>query len=88
MGNLTALLAKIRPAVNDELETKKNRTSKNESFAENVAAINVQRTVKSIMVRSTIIEHMIERGEIGIIGGIHDLSTRQVTYYADTTFIT
>jgi carbonic anhydrase len=30
---------------------------------------------------------MIESGEIGIIGGMHDLSTGQVTYYADTTFI-
>jgi carbonic anhydrase len=52
-----------------------------------VAAINVKRTVKAIMERSTILEHMIENGEIGIIGGMHDLSTGQVTYYADTSFI-
>jgi carbonic anhydrase len=52
-----------------------------------VAAINVKRTVKAIMERSTILEHMIESGEIGIIGGMHDLSTGQVTYYADMTFI-
>jgi carbonic anhydrase len=59
----------------------------NDIFVENVAAINVKRTVKAIMERSTIIEHMIESGEIGIIGGMHDLTTGQVTYYADTTFI-
>jgi carbonic anhydrase len=39
------------------------------------------------MERSTILEHMIVNGEIGIIGGMHDLSTGQVTYYTDTAFI-
>ncbi len=87
MGNLTALLAKIRPAVDDELETKSERTSKNPFFVENVAAINVKRTVKAILERSTILEQMIKSGEIGIIGGMHHLSTGEVTYYADTSFI-
>jgi carbonic anhydrase len=88
MGNLTALLAKIRPAVDDEEVTKENRTSKNADFVENVAAINVKRTVKAIMERSTILEHMIQNGEIGIVGGMHDLATGEVSYYLDTTFIT
>jgi carbonic anhydrase len=84
MGNLTALLSKIRPAVDDEVITKDNRTSKNETFVENVAAINVKRTVKAIMERSTILEHMIKNGEIGIIGGMHELSTGQVSFYEET----
>jgi carbonic anhydrase len=69
------------------VETKDNRTSKNDVFVENVAAINVKRTIKAIMERSTILEHMIVNGEIGIIGGMHDLSSGQVTYYTDTAFI-
>jgi carbonic anhydrase len=87
MGNLTALLAKIRPAVEDEIETKRNRTSKNANFVENVTIINVKRTIRAIMQRSTILEHMIDNGEIGIIGGMHDLSTGVVSYFEDTTFI-
>jgi carbonic anhydrase len=87
MGNLTALLAKIRPAVDDETETKDNRSSNNAAFVENVATINVKRTIKAIMERSTILEHMVKNGEIGIIGGMHDLSTGHVTYYPDTIFI-
>ena len=87
MGNLTALLAKIRPAVDDEVATKDNRNSNNDVFVENVAAINVRRSIKAIMERSTILEHMILSGEIGIIGGMHDLSTGQVTFHTDTTFI-
>lgn len=87
MGNLTALLFKIRPAVEEELETQDNRTSQNAIFVENVAAINVKRTVKAIMERSTILEQMIKNKEIGIIGGMHDLSTGKVSFYSETAFI-
>jgi carbonic anhydrase len=87
MGNLTALLAKIRPAVDDELETLENRNSSNKNFVENVSAINVKRTVKAIMERSTVLKEMIDSGEIGIIGGMHNINTGQVTYYHDYTFI-
>ncbi len=85
MGNLTALLNKIRPAVDDEKTTVENRTSNNSEFVENVSAINVKRTVKSIMERSTILKEMIDKREIGIIGGTHDIATGAVTFYSDTT---
>ncbi|MES2621186.1 MAG: carbonic anhydrase family protein [Bacteroidota bacterium] len=84
MGNLTALLTKIRPAVDDETETKENRTSGNSVFVENVATINVKRTVKSIMQRSPILKEMIESGQIGIVGGTHNISTGVVTFYPET----
>jgi carbonic anhydrase len=84
MGNLTALLTKIRPAVDDETLTKENRNSNNSVFVENVATINVKRTVKSIMQRSPILKEMIESGQIGIVGGTHDISTGEVNFYPDT----
>ncbi|CAD0009227.1 carbonic anhydrase family protein [Flavobacterium chungangense] len=84
MGNLTALLTKIRPAVDDETETKENRNSGNPEFVENVSKINVKRTVKSIMERSPILKEMIEKGEIGIVGGSHDIASGEVTFYPET----
>lgn len=84
MGNLTALLTKIRPAVDSETQTKENRNSKNSLFVENVATINVKRTVKAIMERSPILKEMIESGQIGIVGGTHDITTGEVTFYSDT----
>lgn len=84
MGNLTALLTKIRPAVDEETTTKENRNSDNAEFVENVATINVKRTVKSIMERSPILKEMIESGQIGIVGGTHDITTGEVTFYDDT----
>lgn len=84
MGNLTALLTKIRPAVDDEKTTTENRNSDNAEFVENVTTINVKRTVKSIMERSPILKEMIENGQIGIVGGSHNISTGQVIFYPET----
>lgn len=81
MGNLTALLTKIRPAVDDETQTKENRNSGNAAFVENVSVINVKRTVASIMQRSPILKEMIEKGEIGIVGGSHDITTGEVVFF-------
>jgi carbonic anhydrase len=84
MGNLTALLSKIQPAVYDEKTETENRNSGNSEFVEKVAAINVRRTVTAIMQRSPIIRDMIVRGEIGIIGGNHDIATGEVAFFEDT----
>jgi carbonic anhydrase len=84
MGNLTALLTKIRPAVEDETTIKENRNSYNEEFVEKVSTINVKRTVKAITERSPILKEMIESGQIGIVGGSHDITTGKVTFFDDT----
>ncbi|MGG9972750.1 carbonic anhydrase family protein [Ferruginibacter sp. SUN002] len=87
MGNLTGLLNKIQPAVYDEKTVKENRNSGNSEFVEKVASINVKRTVHAIMERSPILREMIEKGEIGIVGGTHDIATGEVSFYADTSII-
>ncbi|MBM4208334.1 MAG: carbonic anhydrase [Gammaproteobacteria bacterium] len=87
MGNLTALLSKIQPAVYDEKTETETRNSSNSEFVEKVAAINVKRTVNAIIQRSPILSQMIERGEIGIIGGNHDIATGEVAFFEDTLII-
>ncbi|UQD55321.1 carbonic anhydrase family protein [Flavobacterium sp. K5-23] len=87
MGNLTALLSKIQPAVYDEKTETENRSSSNNEFVEKVATINVKRTVNAIMERSPILKEMIEKGEIGIVGGTHDITTGLVTFYDDTMIV-
>jgi len=84
MGNLTTLLNKIRPAVDDETSIKENRNSQNDEFVEKVATINVKRTVKAIMERSPILKEMIENGQIGIVGGIYNVTSGTVVFYDDT----
>ncbi len=87
MGNLTALLTKIRPAVDDEKTVNENRNSGNAEFVEKVSAINVKRTVKAIIERSPIIKEMLENGEIGIVGGTHDITTGIVSFYDKVSVI-
>ncbi len=87
MGNLTALLSKIQSAVYDEKTVTENRHSGNSEFVEKVGVINVKRSVQAIMERSPILKEMIETGAIGIVGGIHDLTTGEVRFYDDTLII-
>lgn len=89
MGNLTELLSKLQPAVYSERETLDvdRRNSKNSTFVENVAAINVRRSVKSIIERSFIIEQMVENGEIGVVGAMYNIETGQVEFYDDVEYI-
>ncbi len=87
MGNLTALLEKIKPAVAAETATSENRTSSNAVFVENVATINVKNTVEAIMERSPILKDLIASGQIGIVGGTHDISNGEVTFYDDTVHV-
>ena len=83
MGNLTALLSKIQPAVYDEKTVVENRNSGNKDFVEKVASINVKRSVNSIIERSPILKEMMEAGQIAVIGGNHDITTGIVTFYPE-----
>jgi carbonic anhydrase len=86
MGNLTELLSKIQPSVDQESQTvdPAARNSKNSVFVENVAELNVRLSVRTIINRSLILERMIEAGEAAIIGAKHDLASGAVTFYDDT----
>ena len=68
----------------EEKQITENRTSSNAEFVEHVAELNVKRTVKLIMERSTILKELIDSGTIGIIGGMHNIATGEVTFYPDT----
>lgn len=86
LGNLTELLSKIQPAVYQEKTTTDpaKRNSGNSEFVENVATLNVRRSVKTIIDRSYILEKMIENGEIAIIGAKHNIDTGEVEFLSDT----
>lgn len=86
LGNLTELLSKIQPAVYQETITTESdqRNSDNETFVENVSTINVKRSVKMILDRSYILEQMIEKGEVAIIGAKQNLETGIVEFYEES----
>lgn len=80
LGNLTGMLAKIKPAV-QSVAYSGDRTSKNEAFVEMVAAANVRRTVQEILLRSPVLREMADSGAIRVVGAMLDVKTGQVTFY-------
>lgn len=87
MGNLSTLLHKIEPAVS-AVDYEGDRSSKNPEFVEKVAETNVVWTVGEIKKNSPILREMIEKGEIGIVGGMYDVETGVVTFYDDVENMT
>ena len=79
MGNLTALLNKIRPAVDDIRGTGTGNGSDPE-FVERVAGRNVELAMEQIAQRSPILKEMLGAGDIGIVGGIYDVQTGVVEF--------
>ena len=82
LGNLTRLIEKIIPAVESETDTVANRNSSNEIFVDNVTKLNVSLSVKLIISKSPIIAEMVNNGEIKIVGGIHNITTGEVKFFA------
>jgi len=80
LGSLTGLLDKIQPAIEKETtETKRN--SSNPSFVKKVIDLNVKEVSSLIGEKSPILREMIESGEIGVIGGVHDIATGEVKFF-------
>ena len=77
MGNLTGLLAKLKPAV-EATSTSGERNSKNHRFVEDVTEMNVKLTVEKIRNNSAILKEMEAAGQIKIVGAVYDTATGQV----------
>ena len=81
LGNLTGLLAKIKPAIVAVPANVQPRTSKNYQFVDEVSEANVRLVLQQIRERSPILHEMLDKGEIGLAGGMYDLSTGEVRFY-------
>jgi carbonic anhydrase len=81
MGSLTGLLARIKPAVDSVPDDGKPRNSKNGEFVEKAAEANVRLVMQQIRERSPILREMLDKGQIGLAGGMYDLETGRVTFY-------
>lgn len=81
LGNLTRLINKIKPAVQQESTITNDRTSSNTEFVEKVAELNVVNSVNNILLHSPIIAEMVNNGEISIVGGVHDISSGEVKFF-------
>ena len=83
LGNLTALINKIEPAVDAvaEPQDESQRNSGNIDFVNAVAKKNVEMTINDIREKSEVLAEMENAGEIKIIGGMYDIATGVVDFY-------
>lgn len=82
LGNLTAMLDNIAPAVEaiTEPENAADRTSANIDFVNAVGTKNVELTIDRIREESPVLAEMEQAGEIQIIGGMYDIATGKVNF--------
>lgn len=81
LGLLSATLANINPAVNAVQGDYTPRSSKNTEFVQAVAEMNVNLTMQKLRDRSVVLREMLDKGEIGMVGAMYDISTGKVAFY-------
>lgn len=83
LGNLTALINKIEPAVDavKEPTDESLRNSKNLDFVDRVAAKNVELTIENIRKHSPVLAEMEKNNEVLIVGAMYDIATGEVDFY-------
>jgi carbonic anhydrase len=79
LGNLTELVAKIQPAV----AASGPGTSKDHAYVDKVGEKNVRQAMKEIREKSPVLKELLDSGAVGLVGGMYDLETGAVTFYAD-----
>lgn len=79
LGNITALLKKIQPAV-EKIERQVADIQSPEAV-QMVADENVRMTIDQIREKSEILADMEQKGEILIVGGMYDISNGKVTFF-------
>jgi carbonic anhydrase len=80
LGNITAMLDKVEPAVERSQDFSGEKSTKNPEFVNYVSKNNVINTIETIRKNSPILKEMEEKGEIKIVGAMYSLSTGEVTF--------
>jgi carbonic anhydrase len=81
LGNLTTLLAKIRPAV-EATQYTGERSAKNYAFVDAVGRKNVSLTIANIRGKSSVLRDLESSGSIKIVGSMYNLETGVVEFFA------
>lgn len=81
LGNLTGLLAKIKPAVQATTYAG-DRSANNYTFVDAVARKNVEMTVANIRKDSPVLAELESKGTIKITGAMYNLETGVVEFFS------
>ena len=80
LGNLTKLLDKIQPAIQELADYKGKKNSKNKDFIHEVCIKNIHLTIQNIREQSPILNKLEQEGEIKIVGALYKMDTGKVIF--------
>jgi carbonic anhydrase len=80
LGNITSMLANIRPAVDRSKNFEGEQVSSNAVFVERVAHENILHAIETIRNNSPILKEMESKGEIKIVGGYYNMHTGTIAF--------
>lgn len=83
LGNLTALISKIKPAVKAVTEPidLSLRNSSNIDFVNTVSEKNIYMSIDNIRDQSPVLKEMEDQGAIKIVGAMYDINDGSVNFY-------
>jgi len=82
LGNLTATLANIRPAVIKVKAIEGPHTSGNKRFVQAVADQNARDAAAMLVTRSDVLRDLVDQGQLKIVSAMHDVGTGRITWFA------
>jgi carbonic anhydrase len=82
MGNLTAMLANIRPAVLKVKRIDGSQDSKNKKLVQAVADQNAKDAAAMLTARSEVLRELVAAGKLKIVAAMHDVGTGKLTWMA------
>ena len=82
LGNVTALLSNIRPAVVKVAAGDGDHTSKNKKFVQEVADQNARDAASLLTTRSELLAAQVKEHQIKIVSAMHDVSTGAIRWLA------
>lgn len=80
LGNITEMLSKLMPAVEQTEGFENERTSDNEAFVHAVTEQNVRLNIQRIRDESPVLKQMEDEGAIAICGAVYDMGDGTVTF--------
>jgi carbonic anhydrase len=80
LGNITAMLARVQPAVAMSQSFDGEKKSSNAAFTDVVGKNNVLHAIEEIKKNSPILKEMLDKGTINIVGAYYSMQTGEVTF--------
>lgn len=80
LGNITAMLSKIKPALEKSEDFSGEKTVEDHDYVDHVVKNNIANTIQTILIKSTVLKEMVDKHEIKIVGAYYSLETGQVSF--------